>query len=311
LTADRDVAGFVMFSSVGGVLVPNGLASYAAANTFLDGLAAHRRARGLAAQSIAWGLWEQATGMTSHLNEADTNRISRGGVATMSSQTGLELMDAAGRLGSALVVAAALDLAAMRAARNDLPAMLTDLVPRTRRGAQTAVGAGLATRLTGLDQAEQRQLVLNAVIQQVAVVLGHGGASVIEANRTFKDLGFDSLSAVEIRNRLNTVTGLRLPATLVFDYPTPTTLTDYLLAQLITSQSNTNPHVVAELDRVGTLISQASEPSILLDIVHRLEVLLNRCRDSIGIGDESSADELHSATAEELLDIIGAEVRNY
>jgi polyketide synthase 12 len=312
LTADRDVAGFVMFSSIAGVLGTAGQGNYAAANTFLDGLAAHRRARGLAAQSIAWGLWEQASAMTGHLNQTDTARISRGGVVAMSSQTGLELFDDALQLGAANTVAASLDVAAMRVARDEVPAVLADLVPRTRQIARSSASAGLAARLGGLEPAEQHQLVLDTVAQQAAMVLGHSSAAAIDMNRSFIDLGLDSLSAVEIRNRLNTVAGLRLPATLAFDYPTPTVLAEHLLTQLTSEQTGTGRSAaVAELDRLDALLSQAAESSVRAYIVDQLEALVVRHRDSMrSVVEPSTGDRIQSATADELLDFISTELRN-
>ncbi|MEU1551069.1 SDR family NAD(P)-dependent oxidoreductase, partial [Nocardia sp. NPDC005745] len=219
LTQGMDLAMFVLYSSASGVVGSPGQGNYAAANTFLDALAEYRRARGQAATSIAWGLWTSRTGMTGHLDDTDTGRS---GVVGLSSQQGLALFDAAVRQYRAGVIAVRWDtatLAAQERAGTLLP-LLRGLVTTSTRRAAAGGGAGLRERLVGLSASDRYAAVLEVVGSQVAVVLGHSGAEAIGADRNFRDLGFDSLTAVEVRNRLNTVTGLRLPATLVFDYPT-------------------------------------------------------------------------------------------
>ena len=234
LTSHLDLRAFVLFSSVAGALGNAGQGNYAAANTFLDALAAHRRARGLAGISIAWGLWEQAGGMTARLGEADVTRMARAGIGALSAREGLELLDAACEADEALVIAARLDTAALRAqARTGrLPAPLRGLVRTPTRRALDGAGGWLAGRLRGIPVQERRGVVLEAVRLEVAAVLGHASPLAIDPGRVFKELGFDSLMAVELRNRLSGVSGLRLPATLVFDRPTPAAVTDHLLAEI-------------------------------------------------------------------------------
>ncbi|BBC29262.1 Polyketide synthase [Streptomyces graminofaciens] len=246
LTRDMDLSAFVLFSSLSGVTGAAGQANYAAANTALDALAAHRRAQGLPAVSLAWGLWEQSSGMIRHLGEAGLSRTSRVGALPLSSEQGLALLDAAVGMGEALVVPARLDLASMRAA-DDIPLVLRGLAGggvRRPLSRATAAGAGaaqgdqgLATRLTGLSEADQYELLLDLVRTHLAAVLGHTRSTTLDAGRAFKDLGVDSLTAVELRNRLNTATGLRLPATLVFDHPSLSALTAYLRTELAGSES--------------------------------------------------------------------------
>ncbi|QBJ98756.1 SDR family NAD(P)-dependent oxidoreductase [Rhodococcus sp. ABRD24] len=232
LTRDLDPALFVLYSSVAGVLGTAGQGNYAAANAFLDGLAECRRGEGRTAVSIAWGLWAAGTAMTGHLGEADTTRLGRGGVVAMSDEEGLALFDAAVAQHRAGVVAARVDTASLAAGARagTLAPLLEGLLPEGRR--VTGIVAGLRQRLAGLTGAEREALVLDTVRGQVAAVLGHDSGVVIDAGRNFRDLGFDSLTAVETRNRLNSVTGLRLPATLVFDYPTPDAVTAHILSQL-------------------------------------------------------------------------------
>ncbi|MFE3029146.1 type I polyketide synthase, partial [Nocardia tengchongensis] len=235
LTRDLDLGLFVLYSSVAGVLGTAGQGNYAAANSFLDGLAEHRCASGLVATSIAWGLWASDTGMTGHLGDVDTTRLGRVGVLAMSDDQGLALFDAAVAQPRSGVVAARIDSAALaaRSRAGVLAPMLEGMLSTIRRGTSDAAATvGLRERLTGLTDAERKALVLDTVRGQVAAVLGHDSGAAIDAGRSFRDLGFDSLTAVETRNRLNTVTGLRLPATLVFDYPTPDGVATHILTQL-------------------------------------------------------------------------------
>ncbi|WP_405709591.1 SDR family NAD(P)-dependent oxidoreductase [Streptomyces sp. NBC_00046] len=225
LTGDLDLAAFVLFSSVAGVLGAPGQSNYAAANVFLDALAEHRQVRGLPARSIAWGLWSGETGMGAGADEA---RLARGGVTPMPPEEGLAMLDAALAHGPATTVAARLNLPALRDAR-----LVRNLVSGpARRSARSHVGDSFADELTGLSDARRRVVVLDLVRREAAAALGHSGTETIGADRPFKELGFDSLTAVELRNRLSTATGLRLSATLLFDHPTAEALTSQLLQQL-------------------------------------------------------------------------------
>ncbi|MGW1998421.1 SDR family NAD(P)-dependent oxidoreductase, partial [Embleya sp. NPDC001921] len=207
----------------------------------LDALAVRRRAAGLPATSLAWGLWAQNEGMTDGLGGADLSRLHRSGVLALSADDGLALFDAATGTDAALLVAARWDTAALRAQAVDggLPSVLRDLVPiaPSRRVARGGAGSDRSAgsfreRLAGLSAEERERAVTALVREQVATVLGHGTAESVEPDRAFKDLGFDSLTAVELRNRLNTATGLRLSATLIFDHPTPAALIEHVRAEL-------------------------------------------------------------------------------
>ncbi|MEV6975885.1 alpha/beta fold hydrolase [Kitasatospora sp. NPDC093806] len=252
LTRGHDLAAFVLYSSVAAVLGGPGQASYAAANTYLDALAAHRRTIGLPAQSLAWGQWAQASGITGHLTEADLRRSARAGIRTISDEHGTRLFDAAARVNTGNLVAAPLDLAAVRAQRS-VPSLLRGLVPPARRTARSAAtGGGASTllpRLAALGEAERTSAVLELILVEVAGVLGSESGSV-PAARLFNDLGLDSLSAVELRNRITAATGLRLPPTVTFDHPDPTKLAQHV-AELIGK---------AEIPG-GTGASAASEPA--------------------------------------------------
>ncbi|WP_433153606.1 type I polyketide synthase [Actinomadura nitritigenes] len=237
LTRDLDLAAFVLFSSGAGVLGNAGQGNYAAANGFLDGLARMRRAEGLPAVSLAWGLWSQASGMTGHLGGAALGRLSRGGLGALSTAEGLALFDAALAAGDPVLVPARFDAAALRslAADGDLPPVLRGLVRAPRRDAPPTGGApaaSFADRLAGLSSPERTSTVLDLVRRHAAAVLGHDAPDDVGAARAFKDLGFDSLAAVELRNRLARAAGVRLPATLVFDHPTPADLARRLLEEL-------------------------------------------------------------------------------
>ncbi|MFD0685019.1 SDR family NAD(P)-dependent oxidoreductase [Actinomadura fibrosa] len=228
LTRGMPLSAFVLFSSAAGVLGAPGQGNYAAANAYLDALAAHRRANDLPAQSLAWGLWENDGGMAGDLADRDRQRIDRSGVTGLSAAQGLRLFDTAGGLGASLLVPMRLDAAGL----TDVPYMLRGLVRgRSRRVAQGEASA-LRQRLAGLAPADRDEFVLDLVRTQTAAIVGHAGPEAVEPERAFRDLGFDSLAAVELRNGLGEATGLRLPATLVFDYPTPTALTRHLLDEL-------------------------------------------------------------------------------
>jgi acyl transferase domain-containing protein/NADP-dependent 3-hydroxy acid dehydrogenase YdfG/acyl carrier protein len=233
LTAHLDLSMFAMYSSAAGVLGGPGQGNYAAANTFVDALAAYRRARGLPGTSLAWGWWSDPSALTGRLGDIDRTRLARMGIAPLSTQEGLSLFDAAQRAGQPLTLPVRLDIQALQAlARSGIepPALLRGLVRMPARRA--GEGGSLARRLQGAPTEEHERLVLEAVRAQVATVLGHPSPEAIDPRLAFKDLGFDSLTAVELRNRLNAITGLQLPATLVFDYPTPTVVAAHLLQEL-------------------------------------------------------------------------------
>ncbi|MEU1815979.1 thioester reductase domain-containing protein [Streptomyces roseifaciens] len=238
LTRDADLSAFVLFSSAAAVIGGPGQANYAAANAFLDGLAAHRHAHGLPATSLAWGLWEQTTGVSGHLEEADYKRIARSGLLPIAEAAGPALLDAALGLGRAAVVVTPMDLAALRENAAQAPLVMTALAGPTVRPAARNTDAGpgsLAGRLARMDEAEQQRVLLDLVRGEMAAVLGRTDPGAIEAARPFQEVGFDSLTSVELRNRLGAGTGLRLPSTLVFDRPTPAGLAAYLRDALLES----------------------------------------------------------------------------
>ncbi|MFF5857395.1 beta-ketoacyl reductase, partial [Streptomyces sp. NPDC012751] len=198
-----------------------------------DELATLRHHQGQPATSLAWGLWQQTDGMAGSLDDTAQRRAGRTGMRALTAEEGLALLDAALTDPHPTLVPARLDLAAY-ARHTPTPALLHHLVKPTRKQAGTGgpSGDGLTGRLAGLAPAERQREVLALVRAEAAAALGHSGPEAIKAHQAFKEVGFDSLAAVELRNRLTTATGVKLPATLVFDHPTPQALAGRLLAEL-------------------------------------------------------------------------------
>ncbi|MGW4345414.1 SDR family NAD(P)-dependent oxidoreductase [Streptomyces sp. NPDC004690] len=239
LTRDADLAAFVLFSSAAGLVGSAGQGAYAAANVHLDSLATARARAGLPATSVAWGLWQSDSAMTGDLSATDRARMTRGGLLPLTAARGLALLDAALATGEPALAAVRLDTGRL-AGTADLAPPLRALVRQraaTAPGTAPAAEDGLARRLIAAEPERRRELVADTVFQYIATVLGRtpgaDGAEGGADGRSFKELGFDSLTAVELRNRLGRATGLRLPATLVFDHPTPAALADHLLDRLV------------------------------------------------------------------------------
>ncbi|HXC24193.1 MAG TPA: SDR family NAD(P)-dependent oxidoreductase [Solirubrobacteraceae bacterium] len=313
LTLDMDLSAFVLFSSAAGVLGSPGQANYAAANAFLDALATCRRTLGLSGTSIAWGLWAQASEMTDHLQQEDLVRTTRMGVLALSSEEGLEMLDLALQVNEPLVVCARLDKRALRSyARTEALHPLLHGMIRTRPRRVAAASVNSLSRLLADTAPDQRiPVVLELVRSHAAHVLGHGTSSAVDEQRAFKELGFDSLAAVELRNRLNTATGMWLPATLVFDYPTPAALAEYLLEKLA---GELNPRGMVSLD-TGLDTLERELASLAPDDVQRVRIT-ERLRAIVsGFGQErslpdgvSAAEQIESATANEIFELIDAQL---
>ncbi|MFL5909184.1 MAG: SDR family NAD(P)-dependent oxidoreductase [Gaiellaceae bacterium] len=230
LTKDMELSDFVLFSSSAGTFGGPGQGNYAAANSLLDALARRRRAAGLPATSLAWGLWQQEGGMGARVSEADLSRMSRMGLEPLATDHGLELFDTARAVGDAMLVPLRLELGALRAQARagTLPPLLRGLV---RAPGRRQSGDSLARQLADVPEAERGRVVLELVRTQAAEVLGQASPDAVDPERAFKELGFDSLAAVELRNRLSQATGMRLPSTLVFDHPTPAAIADFVLSE--------------------------------------------------------------------------------
>ncbi|MEU9447015.1 SDR family NAD(P)-dependent oxidoreductase, partial [Streptomyces sp. NPDC048304] len=237
LTRDLDLDAFVVFSSAAALMGSAGQGNYAAANAFLDGLMAARRAAGLPGLSLAWGLWEQSDGLTAGLSAVDQARMSRGGVLALTQAEGLHIFDTGLHMGQALLVPIKLDLKTLRGqatAGGGVPHLLRGLVRAGRRAARGAAGdsSTLVRRLAGLSGEEQESVLLSVVQAEAGAVLGFTSPELVQGTKGFSGIGFDSLTAVELRNRLSAATGVKLPATLIFDYPTPQALAGYLREEL-------------------------------------------------------------------------------
>jgi acyl carrier protein len=287
LTRHLDLEGFVLFSPAAAVLGAEQQGHYAAANAFLDGLAAARRAEGLPATSLAWGL--RATG---HLDNGE-----RAGMTALSAEKGLALLDLAAGRDEALLVAARLDVAGGHGRRT----------AAAEAGGVDGPGA-LRERLARLAGPERDRMLLDLVRAHVAAVLGHISAKTVEPGRAFKDLGFDSLTAVEFRNRLNAATGLQLPATLIFDYPTPDALAEYLWAEEFQDEAATT-HLLDEFDRLESLLSAVSPDEITrTKIITRLQSFLSKWSNGgTSPASENVAEKIESATDDEIFEFIHKE----
>ncbi|WP_182876365.1 type I polyketide synthase [Microbispora sp. H10670] len=307
LTAGLDLAEFVLFSSAAGLTGSAGQAHYAAANTFLDALAQHRRSRGLPATSIAWGLWAEQSEMTAR---ADHGRLARLGLLPMTGEQAAGLFDVATGLDHALALAARVSTAGLRgqAASGTLSPLWRGLVRTAARPeAGTAGGTGdglggasLTHRLAGLPDGERRRTLLTLVRAHAATVLGRASGATIDPGRGFLDLGFDSLSAVEFRNRLSAATGLRLPSTLIFDHPNPEVLAGYLVTELAPAdQPGDRPAAPggdgeeAELRRLlASIPLERLRQARLVDVLRELAGRTEEAPETVPRADESAIDEM-------------------
>ncbi|MDT3398035.1 SDR family NAD(P)-dependent oxidoreductase [Streptomyces sp. B1866] len=307
LTREADLAAFVLFSSAAGTLGNAGQGNLAAAGAFVDALAAARRAAGLPAVSLAWGPWDTAQGAPAQGT----------GVLPLAHAEGLALFDAALRGGDPVAVPVRLDLPALAAAAaaGALPGALRDLVRAPARraaagGADQPATTELVRRLAGQERGDQERILLELLRSEVAAVLRHATADDVAADRAFKDLGFDSLTAVELRNRLRAATGLQLPATLVFTYPTPTALVRFLLDEIQPGQDGADLPVFGELEQLeANLAVLAPDDETRDKITKRLEALLWKWSGDAG-GTEGviARDALDSASDDEMFALIDREL---
>ncbi|MES9542838.1 SDR family NAD(P)-dependent oxidoreductase [Actinomadura sp. NPDC000600] len=286
-TRQLDLSAFVVFSSVAGVLGSAGQAGYAAANAFADGWAHARRAGGRPAVSIAWGIWEEASGMTADLDTATRARLSRTGLRPLPTEHALALLDHAMTGPDPVRIAAALDPAALRSAAADgtLQPRLSGLVrgPSRRTAGPAPTEIPLGDTLAALPEDQRADRLLELVRVQAAAVLGHATPAAIDAERGFLDLGFDSLTAVELRNTLTRLSGLELPATLLFDQPSPAAVAAYLEARLAPNGSVPTgpPSVLRHLEALEGLLRDPSLDSGLgRDVAERLRALAWELEDT-------------------------------
>jgi acyl carrier protein len=285
----------------------------------LDGLAAHRRQRGLPAVSIGWGLWDDEASMAGSLSEADIARVGRLGVAALSAEQGLALFDRALAWPEPLAVAVRWDNAGLqsRAEAGSLPSVLRGLVRAPRRsvagpaaGSSAAAGGqALVSRLASSSEPDGRRLLAELVCGHVAAVLAHASADAVDESQAFSELGFDSLTAVELRNRLDLETGLRLPATLAFDHPSPAALVEYLYRSLAPAAPTAEEILRAQLDKLATMLEDQAVRSKLVAILQS-----TAARWSAGAAEDDAAElasvaaRLDSATDEDLFALIDSEL---
>ncbi|HET8684480.1 MAG TPA: type I polyketide synthase, partial [Micromonosporaceae bacterium] len=315
-TRHLPLATFIMFSSAAATVGSPGQANYAAANAFCDALAAYRRCLGLPGLSIAWGLWADSGGMAGHLHEVDLARMDRAGFTPLSSAQGLTLLDAAGRYGVPHLVAVDLSTRALAAQPLDSrPALLRALAtpdgPARPVVASTRRPADLAGQLAGLSPADQHHTLLTLVRTQAATVLGHDDPAAVHPDSTFKELGFDSLTAVELRNRLAAATGLRMPASLVFDYPETAVLVEYLREQLLPEGAaaplpDPVDPLLSELTRIESTLAALSLDG---EARHRVASRLNGLLSKVNGGPAATAGTPHlglieSASDDEMFELI-------
>ncbi|MEU5047833.1 type I polyketide synthase [Streptomyces griseorubiginosus] len=315
LTQDLDLAAFVLYSSMAGTFGGAGQGAYGAANAFLDALAAHRRAAGLPALSMSWGLWQDRSEMGAGLSDQDlARRMARSGTRSLSGQQGMALLDSALTGPDAHLVAARFDFPTLRAQAADgtLPPLLRGLVRAVRRSAGAAEQSGLRERLAALGAAERAAALLDTVRATVALVLGHGSADAVDDGRAFKELGLDSLTAVDLRNRLTALSGVKLPATLAFDHPTPRAIADLLEAKLFATPVEVTPPILTDLDRLELALLGAddADPALRARVTMRLHSLVAKWRAA----DEEPAAPtpgraedglgLEDASVDQLLDFI-------
>ncbi|MGP4003683.1 beta-ketoacyl reductase [Streptomyces sp. 8N706] len=243
---ELDLAALTFYSSASATLGGAGQAAYAAANAFLDALAHHARGLGVPATALAWGLWTGDTGMGAGLTEADLHRVRRGGVLPLEPAQALVLHDIARDVPHAHVLVAPLNTGGIEA--DDVHPLLRGLMTPTRKraAAASADDTSAKDRLSVLPEADRRRAVADLVRTLVRGVLGYREDEEFDPKLAFTDLGFDSLTSVDLRNRLTAATGLRLPAALVFDHPTPADLVDRLTAELAPDGGDATPADPAE-----------------------------------------------------------------
>jgi acyl transferase domain-containing protein/acyl carrier protein len=304
LTRDLDLSAFVLFSSAAATLGAPGQGNYAAANAFLDALAQRRRREGLAATAIAWGLWRRASRMTAGMDDAQMTRMARSGFVVLADERGLELFEQALAAGVPEALALGLDRAALRttAAAGMLPPLLRGLVKAPSR---RAVASSLLARLAGASEEEREALLLDLVSTEVAAVLGHDSPRAIDPARAFDELGFDSLAAVELRNRLQAATGLRVQPTLVFDFPTVAAVAGFLLGELVPAGAD---GAGRELERFELALAAipADDPG-RAGLADRLRVLVTELEGDDGRG-RAEAERLESVSDAELVEFLDEQV---
>ncbi|UUV29029.1 SDR family NAD(P)-dependent oxidoreductase [Amycolatopsis roodepoortensis] len=322
LTKDLDLAAFVCFSSAAGIFGAAGQGAYAAANSFADALMNWRRDTGLPGTSLAWGLWApgddsaERGGMAGGLSAADWARMGRTGVRGLTAKQGLALWDAAQESDRALLAPLGLDLGTISGLGDGIPPLLRDVV----RGSARRVAAGrrqdtpteapdaLIRRLGSLPEAQRERQLVSLVRSHLAAVLGYASGDEVPTETPFRELGFDSLTSVELRNRLTAATGLRLPPTLVFDHPTANALAGYLGTEIADSGAPAAPApspALAQLTALERTVAELDEDAeVRPTLSARVRALLTQLE---GESSGDAEDTLRSASVDELFDFVDRE----
>ncbi|WP_455754031.1 type I polyketide synthase [Streptomyces hygroscopicus] len=327
LTRDLDLTAFVLCSHFSATFGAPGQGNQAPGNAFLHAFAEQRRADGLPATTLTFGPWGDGT----TVDGAVGDRMRRHGINEMAPEPATAaLQHALDRDETALTVidmdwrrfTLAFTADRPRPLLHDLPDA-REVIEESRADAadEAAAGAALAGQLAALPETERERVLLDLVRGAVAAVLGHSGAQAIEAGRAFKDLGFDSLTAVELRNRLGAASGLKLPPSLIFDHPTPAAVAAYLRAEIAPGEADGGTAVLEELDKLETALTGSAPDNITrARITMRLRSLLAKWNESDGTAvtaepaaaappeapakDTVDADQLQSASDEELFAFI-------
>ncbi|MFJ7150329.1 type I polyketide synthase [Streptomyces sp. NPDC100445] len=306
LTADRDLSAFVLFSSLTATVGGAGQANYAAANAYLDALAEHRRAAGLPATSVAWGPWG-GDGMAAHGTVRSAARAM--GMSPLGPENALTALRRALDGGDTTVTVADVDWSVFAPAFTATrPSPLLSTLPgaqaRTGGAAETGAADGFAEKLAGLTGGERDRALQELVCGQAAAVLGYGAADAVEPTTAFRDLGFDSLTSVDLRNRISGAAGVPLPATLIFDYATPAALAKHLGTELAGADTSVDS-VLAELDRVAARLGDLTAEDIEQSrITTRLRSLLGDLDKTLGQDAAAVAGRLEEASADDVFAFI-------
>jgi NAD(P)-dependent dehydrogenase (short-subunit alcohol dehydrogenase family) len=309
LTVHLGLPAFVLISDVGGTLGIAGQGSRAAAGAFLDALAAYRQACGMSGVSIAWGPRAEPDENTREPQRRNVTRMARAGVDALGLDEAPELFDAASCSGEASVLAVRFDRSALRAlARADELAPMMRGIVRVSVRRSSGGGSSLARRLAGVPESERAHVVLEVVRAEVALVLGHSSATAIDVKRPFQDLGFDSVTAVELRNRLSRASGLHLSGAVVFDYPTPVALGGYLLSELTGAQTSPYASAIGQLGKLELTLRSLEDDAERAKVRARLRQLLEGLGDLEGQDSASVIEKIRFASDEEIFNFIDGQL---
>jgi acyl carrier protein len=312
LTRQLDLDAFVLFSSVAATWGSGRQPGYAAANAFLDSLAEQRRSAGQVATSIAWGLWGGG-GMGT--GEAGV-QLQRRGLRVMDPHQAATALAVAITTSDPTVTVADIDWAQFTPTYTlHRPSALLGLLPEAIAALDTpaevtdTVRAALTEQLNGRPKTEQSRIIVKLVRTETAAILGHPSFEAIDPHLPFRDLGADSLTAIELRNRLTAVTGLALPATLIFDHPDPATLAEFIRGELAEDNADNPSPVVAELKRLESVLANvAPDDNMRADVTVRLQTILSKWLSAQqDEGADTVSDRLQSATADEVMHFIDEE----